>query len=63
MEYSIFVVTRPEDGWDCVQGVYKADSEDRVKEQLMDVCGMTDEQVENKFIVHEVYFGVIDLTQ
>lgn len=32
----VYVVTNPENGWDCVIGVYKASSEEHLRDELND---------------------------
>jgi len=54
MNKSIFVVTNPELGWDCVCGAYKASSEKVVLEELAKETGRTIEQLEDSFVIHEV---------
>ena len=52
MKY-IYVVTNPEDGWDCVRKVFKAPSEEEVKEYLLKEY--TEDFIENHLIIHEKY--------
>ena len=47
----VFVVTNPELGWDCVTGVYLAESEDALKEHL---GSNFDEEID---VIHE-QFGI-----
>lgn len=49
----IFVVTRPEDGWNCVYGVYEADSKQQVYQSIADEQGDSVRNTEGTFIVHE----------
>jgi len=57
MNKSIFVVTNPENGWDCVSGVYEADNEEDIKQFIADQRGLTLEELEDNddIIVHEVH--------
>lgn len=47
-----YVVTDVEAGRDCVEGVYKAESEEKVKEYLLPIFGLTEEQFEDKYAIH-----------
>ena len=42
-----FVVTNPEDGWDCVIGVFTAENEQQVEQYIKDWC------LPESSIVHE----------
>ena len=57
MAKRIFVVTHPENGWDCVGGVYRADSEEDVYEFIAKERGVDsdDEQFRHSVIVHQTY--------
>lgn len=52
MAKSIFVVTNPEDGWDCVRGVYKAESEEALRKYLNEESGR---DTEDESIIHEQF--------
>lgn len=62
-----FVITKPEDGWDCVFGVYEAESEERVIQGYMDNYGdeledgQTYEDYANKkgIIVHQSILTIL----
>jgi hypothetical protein len=54
----LFVVTNPQNGWDCVSGtIYEADNEEQVLQHIADERGITLEELEdnNDTIVHETY--------
>ena len=51
---SIFVITYPESGWDCVGGIYEADSKEQVLEFIAEERGETMDNL-NDVIVHEVF--------
>lgn len=57
MAKSIFVVTYPEDGpeWDCVGGVYRADSEEDVYKFIAKERGVDSDDAKLRYdvIVHE----------
>lgn len=55
MSKSIFVVTQPENGWDCVRGVYRADSEEDVYKFIAEERGVdiNNEELRDTVIVHE----------
>lgn len=57
MNKSIYVVTCPENGWDCVNGVYKAESEEAVYEFFAKERGVdiNDEELRNSLVVHQQY--------
>ena len=49
----IFVVTNPENGWDCVHcTVYKGYTEEEVRELLNEEF---ERDTEDDFIIHEIY--------
>jgi len=56
---AIFVVTCPEAGWDCVCGVYEANSEKEVAEQYYaennvdDIESAENWMDENNYIIHQ----------
>ena len=57
----IFVVTYPQNGWDCVRSVYEADSEEDVWQSLYE-DSESDEyykewkmEAEDNLVVHEKY--------
>ena len=52
-EKIVFVVTCPENGWDCVVGVYEAKDEDEVYNYLQEMYGKSREIIENEYVVHE----------
>ena len=51
---NIYVVTNPENGWDCVVGVYEAESEEAVKKYLLWELGYDEEPEdwEDRRIIH-----------
>ncbi len=55
MKKKIFVLTAPEDGWDCVRGVYKAKNEEDVRRHLEEEKGKPWDQLEDHYIIHEQY--------
>lgn len=63
MSKSIFVVTNPELGWDCVVGVYKANSEEEVADYFVknrDIKLEEDETSEDwmeneNYVIHQEY--------
>lgn len=52
----IFVVTNPESGWDCVRGVYEADSKEDVEEAILNEEGLEEkpEYWEDTHCIHQV---------
>jgi hypothetical protein len=50
---SIFVITNPELGWDCVRGVYAAESE----EALIEYLG--DDYNEDRHVIHDCSLDVV----
>lgn len=48
----IYVVTNPDRGWDCVCGVYDAQSENEVKKIYCEETATTIEEFEENYIVH-----------
>ena len=60
----IFVVTNPQDGWDCVRGVYEASSEEVLKQYLAQECGQeewTDDMSEESIITSCKITSIKDL--
>lgn len=57
MNKNIYVVTNPENGWDCVISIYKADSEEAVKQYIADERGISLEELEinDDRIIHQKY--------
>jgi len=51
----VFVITNPERGWDCVSGVYVADSEDSLIEYLGDQYDPEIDIIHEQFGVREVF--------
>lgn len=51
---SIFVTTSRDSGWDCVGGVYEADSEEQILEHIAKERGMSIEEIDD-IIIHEVF--------
>jgi hypothetical protein len=62
MSKNIYVITNPELGWDCVMGVYKAESEEIVKQYIADDRGISLEELEinDDCVIHEQW-KVIEL--
>lgn len=60
MKKKIFVVTNPESGWDCVRGVYEAESEEQLKKWLLKDDGYEEEPEnwEYTHCIHEQYHGI-----
>lgn len=54
---NIYVVTNPENGWDCVIDVFKASSEEKVKECLLEDYSL--DFIENTLVIHENYQLII----
>jgi hypothetical protein len=56
----IYVITNPELGWDCVCGVYNADSEQQVAESYVEQTNLKEGQTaeewmeEHNYIIHEI---------
>lgn len=48
----VFVVTNVESGWDCVRGVYYADSEEALAKLLADEEDLSVEEWEETNIIH-----------
>lgn len=63
---AIFVVTCPENGWDCVCGVYEANSENDVAEQycsqnnIGNIESAENWMDENNYIIHQTSFTKIN---
>jgi len=57
MNKYIYVTTYPENGWDCVGDVYKAESEEDVYKHIAKEKGVDvdDEELRNTVIVHQQY--------
>lgn len=53
MTKSYYVVTRPDLGWDCVVGLYRANSESEVHEYLCEEKDITLEESEERYVLHE----------
>lgn len=54
----LFVVTYPQNGWDCVSGtIYEANDENQVYKHIAEQRGITIEELEdsNEIIVHETF--------
>ena len=49
MEKNLYVVTSPDSGWDCVVGIYKASSEEIVREYFNTERGR---DTEDNLIIH-----------
>lgn len=51
---NVYVVTCPENGWDCVIGVYVAHDKEQVYQYLADEQGrnVDDDEIQNRYIVH-----------
>lgn len=58
MNKNIFVVTYPENGWDCVGGVYRANSEEDVYKFIAEErdVDIHDENLRNTVMVHNAYY-------
>lgn len=50
---TIYVVTIPENGWDCIHTVYLADSEEKVIECIINEEDVTKEWIENNYVITE----------
>jgi hypothetical protein len=64
---NIYVVTNPERGWDCVCGVYSAESEDKVYKYFAsehygkdDITDEDIERIKSTYVVH-VTWGITPL--
>ena len=59
----IYVVTNPEAGWDCVNGVYKAENEEQVKKFIKDMDGYKgdDDEWDSVHVIHET--TMIDISK
>lgn len=61
MNKNIYVVTSPELGWDCVCGVYEADSEEEVAENFVIEQELEEDQTplgwmeEHSYVIHSQY--------
>ncbi len=53
MKKKLFIVTGVTLGWDCIMGVYEAESEGLVKAHLLCEWEMNDEQFEEDYHIHE----------
>lgn len=62
MDKNIYVTTYPEEGWDCVGNIYKAESEEEVYKYLAKERGVDvdDEDLRNSIIIHQQY-NIIEL--
>lgn len=55
----IYIITNPELGWDCVCGVYEADSKQQVAEYYVKASSLKEDQTaeewmeEYNYIIHE----------
>lgn len=49
----VFVVTVPENGWDCVHNVYAFDTKQEVIDELMLETEENDGYIENNFVITE----------
>ena len=58
MENKIFVVTNPDNGWNCVRGVFEAESEEQIYEHLNNQTDIGMAMVKETYIVHEQYKGI-----
>lgn len=57
MDKNIYVVTYPENGWDCVGDVYKAESEEDVYKHIAKKRGVdvNDKRFRDTVLVHQKY--------
>jgi hypothetical protein len=62
MSKNIYVTTNPENGWDCVNGVYKSESKEIVLQHIADERGLSLKELEENddIIIHQV-FEIIEL--
>lgn len=62
----IYIITNPELGWDCVCGVYEADSEQQVAEYYVEASSLKEDQTaeewmeENNYIIHQTILRKIN---
>lgn len=51
MSKSIYVVTNPELGWDCVVVTYSANSEEEVEIHLSELYGVAVEDIQDQYVI------------
>ena len=57
----IYVITNPELGWDCICGIYEADSQQQVAENYVDEEDLKEGQTpeewmeDNNYVIHQQY--------
>lgn len=49
-----FVVTNPEQGWDCVVGLYEAESKEAVELVLCAEYEINLEELKNQYVIHKI---------
>ncbi len=52
MDKKLYVVTNPELGWDCVVGVFRADSEDAVYQHIANERSRDVQDIKDEYVVH-----------